>query len=122
MAEVYPRAATSRVGNWSSVALSSCRHSTSGCARASQSSKRCWRMRTELMFQLAIFISDGSLADLYSECLRSRPADCPHFMSSIDDRFPTQAVPVSTEPQSEGRVSVAKEHKKGGGLAWELLH
>jgi signal peptidase I len=30
-------------------------------------------------------------------------------------------VPISTEPQAEGRVSVAKERKKGGGLAWELL-
>src|SRR4030081_3369068 len=47
-------------------------------------------------------------------------------MSSIDDRFPTQAVPMSaipdTDQESETRVAVPTERKvKGGGLAWELL-
>src|ERR1700704_6986094 len=47
-------------------------------------------------------------------------------MSSIDDRFPTQAVPLSampdTETEPETRVAVPTERKaKGGGLAWELL-
>ena len=47
-------------------------------------------------------------------------------MSSIDDRFPTQAVPMTTVPdteaESESRVAVGAElTKKGGGLAWELL-
>jgi signal peptidase I len=47
-------------------------------------------------------------------------------MSSIDDRFPTQAVPISalpeTEAESEPRVAVPTERKsKSGGLAWELL-
>ncbi len=44
-------------------------------------------------------------------------------MSSIDDRFRTQAVPMSplpeTETEPETRVTV--NPKKGGGLAWELL-
>src|SRR5438876_6358504 len=45
-------------------------------------------------------------------------------MSSIDDRFPTQAVPMSTLPDTE---SASEQHVqadrkvKGGGLAWELL-
>jgi signal peptidase I len=47
-------------------------------------------------------------------------------MSSIDDRFPTQAVPMTTVPDTEAetetRVAVGAETaKKGGGLAWELL-
>jgi signal peptidase I len=47
-------------------------------------------------------------------------------MSSIDDRFPTQAVPMTTVPdteaETESRVAVGAElTKKGGGLAWELL-
>jgi signal peptidase I len=47
-------------------------------------------------------------------------------MSSIDDRFPTQAVPMTTVPDTEAetetRVNVGAEiTKKGGGLAWELL-
>ncbi|HLZ31163.1 MAG TPA: signal peptidase I [Chloroflexota bacterium] len=47
-------------------------------------------------------------------------------MSSIDDRFPTQAVPMTTVPdteaETESRVAVGAElRKKGGGLAWELL-
>jgi signal peptidase I len=47
-------------------------------------------------------------------------------MSSIDDRFPTQAVPMTgvpdTEQERETRVAVPSERKvKGGGLAWELL-
>src|ERR1041384_211240 len=47
-------------------------------------------------------------------------------MSSVDDRFPTQAVPVTTAPhaqaESETRVAVGADRKtKGGGLAWELL-
>src|SRR5437660_5795113 len=47
-------------------------------------------------------------------------------MSSIDDRFPTQAVPLTTIPDTEAepetRVVVPTDHKvKGGGLAWELL-
>jgi signal peptidase I len=45
-------------------------------------------------------------------------------MSSVDDRFPTQAVPISTiegtETDSEQRV-VAERKGKGSGLAWELL-
>jgi signal peptidase I len=45
-------------------------------------------------------------------------------MSSIDDRFPTQAVPMAslptTDPETEQRV-VADRKRKGGGLAWELL-
>jgi signal peptidase I len=47
-------------------------------------------------------------------------------MSSIDDRFPTQAVPRTTIPDApsepETRVAVGAERTtKGGGLAWELL-
>jgi signal peptidase I len=47
-------------------------------------------------------------------------------MSSVDDRFPTQAVPMTTVPDTEAetetRVAVGAEiTKKGGGLAWELL-
>src|SRR5713226_6855158 len=47
-------------------------------------------------------------------------------MSSIDDRFPTQAVPMTTIPDTEAepetRVAVPTEKsKRGGGLAWELL-
>ena len=48
-------------------------------------------------------------------------------MSSIDDRFPTQAVPMTTVPDTEAetetRVAVGAEitKKGGGGLAWELL-
>jgi signal peptidase I len=48
-------------------------------------------------------------------------------MSSLDDRFPTQAVPMTTIPDTdeerETRVAVPIEHKgkRGGGLAWELL-
>ena len=48
-------------------------------------------------------------------------------MSSIDDRFPTQAVPMTTVPateaETETRVAVGAEitKKGGGGLAWELL-
>jgi signal peptidase I len=46
-------------------------------------------------------------------------------MSSIDDRFPTQAVPMTTIPdtevETEQRVTVATTKAKGGGLAWELL-
>src|SRR5919197_6623174 len=45
-------------------------------------------------------------------------------MSSIDDRFPTQAVPMTAIPDTEGepetRVAVTTR-SKGGGLAWELL-
>jgi len=45
-------------------------------------------------------------------------------MSSIDDRFPTQAVPMSalpeTEAEPETRVAV-KTRSKGGGIGWELL-
>jgi len=50
-------------------------------------------------------------------------------MSSVDDRFPTQAVPRSTisdvevEPEAHTTpIAVPTERKnKGGGLAWELL-
>ena len=47
-------------------------------------------------------------------------------MSSIDDRFPTQAVPMTTIPDAEAeaetRVAVGAERTtRGGGLAWELL-
>src|SRR5258708_20670182 len=47
-------------------------------------------------------------------------------MSSIDDRFPPQAVPMTTVPDTEAetetRVAVGAERTiKGGGLAWELL-
>src|SRR5690242_13610260 len=45
-------------------------------------------------------------------------------MSSVDDRFPTQAVPMATMPTTEPDTEqhVAAERKgKGGGLAWELL-
>jgi signal peptidase I len=46
-------------------------------------------------------------------------------MSSIDDRFRAQAVPMSSIPETEAepeatRVTVASK-PKGGGLAWELL-
>jgi signal peptidase I len=45
-------------------------------------------------------------------------------MSSIDDRFRAQAVPMTpipeTEAEPETRVTVATK-PKGGGLAWELL-
>jgi len=45
-------------------------------------------------------------------------------MSSIDDRFPTQAVPMAaspgTETDTEQRV-VTDRKGRGGGLAWELL-
>src|SRR5579884_2382875 len=47
-------------------------------------------------------------------------------MSSIDDRYPTQAVPRAalpeTETEPEPRVAVPSEQRKArGGLAWELL-
>jgi signal peptidase I len=47
-------------------------------------------------------------------------------MSSVDDRYPTQAVPMTTVPDAqaepETRVAVGAERTtKGGGLAWELL-
>src|SRR5262245_17327725 len=46
-------------------------------------------------------------------------------MSSIDDRFRAQAVPMTniteTEAEPETRVTVATNKPKGGGLAWELL-
>lgn len=46
-------------------------------------------------------------------------------MSSIDDRFRAQAVPISsiseTEAEPETRVTVASKASRGGGLAWELL-
>ena len=45
-------------------------------------------------------------------------------MSSIDDRFPTQAVPMAASPgtdiDTEQRV-VTDRKGRGGGLAWELL-
>src|SRR5437762_6339841 len=47
-------------------------------------------------------------------------------MSSIDDRFRAQAVPMTpapdteVEPESTG-VTVATSKPKAGGLAWELL-
>jgi signal peptidase I len=54
-----------------------------------------------------------------------RPYWTPAHMSSIDDRFPTQAVPMTTIPdtevETEQRVTVATTKSKGGGLAWELL-
>src|SRR5215471_16337331 len=47
------------------------------------------------------------------------------FMSSLDDRFRAQAVPMppipETETEPETRVTVATGKRKGGGLAWELL-
>jgi signal peptidase I len=46
-------------------------------------------------------------------------------MSSIDDRFRAQAVPITpipeTEAEPETRVTVASKARKSGGLAWELL-
>ena len=47
-------------------------------------------------------------------------------MSSIDDRFPTQAVPMTTVPDTEAETETwvavgAERTTKGGGLAWELL-
>ena len=46
-------------------------------------------------------------------------------MSSIDDRFRAQAVPMTpateTEAEPETRVTVASKSKNSGGLAWELL-
>src|SRR5918912_1786830 len=56
-------------------------------------------------------------------------------MSSVDDRFPTQAVPLTTIPETEPRsangttqdgleLAIPREgarKPKGGGLAWELL-
>src|SRR5881275_2294685 len=45
-------------------------------------------------------------------------------MSSIDDRFRSQAVPITSLPETEAepetRVTVATK-PKSGGLAWELL-
>src|ERR687883_341753 len=56
-------------------------------------------------------------------------------MSSVDDRYPTQAVPLTTVPDTEPRpangtseegfeLAVPREgtrKPKSGGLAWELL-
>ena len=46
-------------------------------------------------------------------------------MSSIDDRYRSQAVPITplpeTESETETRVTVASSKPKAGGLAWELL-
>src|SRR5436305_13781184 len=45
-------------------------------------------------------------------------------MSSVDDRFPTQAVSMTTIPDTETDTEqrVGSEHKsRTGGLAWELL-
>lgn len=45
-------------------------------------------------------------------------------MSSLDDRFPTQAVPISSLPETEQRVEADRAKSKGAGargLAWELL-
>ena len=46
-------------------------------------------------------------------------------MSSLDDRYRAQAVPMSpiseSEAEPETRVTVATTKPKGGGLAWELL-
>src|SRR4029078_10437330 len=41
-------------------------------------------------------------------------------MSSVADRYPTQAVPMTTLPETEQHVA-AERKGKGGGLAWELL-
>jgi signal peptidase I len=47
------------------------------------------------------------------------------FMSSLDDRFRAQAVPMTpvpeTEAEPETHVTVASKAKGTGGLAWELL-
>jgi len=45
-------------------------------------------------------------------------------MSSLDDRYPTQAVPISSLPETEQRVDVNRGKTRGAGargLAWELL-
>ncbi len=46
-------------------------------------------------------------------------------MSSLDDRYRAQAVPMTpipeTEAEPETRVTVTTSKPKGGGLAWELL-
>src|ERR1043166_8099884 len=46
-------------------------------------------------------------------------------MSSLDDRFRAQAVPITpipeTEAEPETHVTVASKTKGSGGLAWELL-
>ena len=49
-----PAASTSATGNWSAGTLSSCRHSTSGCADSSHASSRSVRTVTELMFHVAM--------------------------------------------------------------------
>ena len=41
-------------------------------------------------------------------------------MSSIDDRYPTQAVPLTTLSSTDERLAT-KRQSRGGGLAWELL-
>src|SRR5919201_4534736 len=41
-------------------------------------------------------------------------------MSSIDDRYPTQAVPLTTL-NTEERVATERKGGKTGGLAWELI-
>ena len=41
-------------------------------------------------------------------------------MTSIDDRFPTQAVPLSSLTETDQRVASGRK-SRGRGLAWELL-
>src|SRR3954469_21699656 len=45
----------SQTGNWSLVALISCRHSTSGCSRSMNSCTCACRARMPFTFQVAIF-------------------------------------------------------------------
>jgi signal peptidase I len=42
-------------------------------------------------------------------------------MSSVDDHFPTQAVPISSLPEGDDPVKVTRRHAGARGLAWELL-
>jgi signal peptidase I len=43
-------------------------------------------------------------------------------MSSVDDRFPTQAVPLSSLPEEgDDSVKITRRHAAARGLAWELL-
>jgi signal peptidase I len=42
-------------------------------------------------------------------------------MSSVDDHFPTQAVPMTSLPEGDDRVKITRRRVEPRGLAWELL-
>src|SRR5215217_9114273 len=60
---LYPAASTSSRGNCGSWALISCSTTTSGLACSSHARRFPVRLRTELTFQVAIFIAAGSHAE-----------------------------------------------------------